>query len=315
MDRQSRPKGNITVKINGKTEETREMIKIYDWQDARKEMSATKDYQNERNRSVSWKKPAYYKLSHKKRPSHFRKRALLTTGRKEPLSGWIIAIFSAIIVGVLLGLLLLHVMVQGNEEQAREEAETATHVSVQGEQILLPATEFVFLQQGVYENKASFEKMLHQNEEPLTFIEVEGRYHVFAGVAPSLDVAKSMREIAFYEEMFPKALTTKEKVLSSISASEKQFLETSLSFYQHLLEAGTFLFLESENTEVDLAEIENRYQELTGYDVEAKQLLELKTSLELAYESLKNFVETKTDEEWYKMQSHLLAFATDYYNL
>lgn len=315
MDRHSRPSGKITVKLNGDVKKTNETLKIYDWQDARKEMSATKDYESNRSRPFSLKKPAYQKPHYKRRPLRLRKRSfpLLKARKKEPVSGWLLAIISAIIVGILIGVLLLKVMVKSSSEQEGEEV--ITEMPVQSEQVLLPGADFVFLQQGVYENEASFQELLAQSELPLTYVQVDGRYHVFAGVAPSLDLAKAMQQESDYENMFPKALTTNEKVLSSITATEKQFIDRVFPFYLQLLEAASLIFLESENQAVNLDEIEKTYRELSEIEVEAKQLNDLKTSLDEAYESLKQYVESKAREDWLHVQNHLLQFATDYYNL
>lgn len=319
MDRQSRPSGKITIKINSEQEDIRKRIKVYDWQDARKELSATKDYQKERNRVFPWQKPAYIKLNHKKRPLRSRKRSfsVLKNSRKEPLSAWIMAIISAIIVGVLIGLLLLNVMVKDGKEQEVSGEVTApvTTTPEKGEQVLLPETEFVFLQQGVYENEKSFKELIDQSKLPLTYVQVDGRYHVLAGVAPSLDEAKAIRESMYYREMFPKALTTNEKVLNSITANEKQFLERSLPFYQSMLQICTKIFLERDPKDEEFAGLANDYQELTKFVLETTQLQELQTSLQNAYQALKKYMESKSDDDWFLIQKHLLQFATDFYRL
>ena len=317
MDKLPNQKGKITIKINGEPKKREEPLKIYDWQHARKEMSATNDYRSNRDRTYMPKNNAFYKLKNRKRFRLPRKKPGSSRKVKnQALPTWIIAIISAVVIGALIGIILLNVMIRDGKESEEAQVEGGNierEMLVEREQLLLPPVEFIFLQQGVYKSENSFQELLGESELPLSYIQIDGMYHVFAGVVHSLDSAKTLQQQPRYEEMFPKPVTTKEKIFSEVKEHEKQFLERAYSFYSKLVQTGTQVFITKQD--VNLTDLEEAYEQITASELDKEQLEALQTSLVNGYEALKIFIESKKEDDWFQLQKHLLQFATDYYSL
>ncbi|WP_368985415.1 hypothetical protein NST54_12680 [Caldifermentibacillus hisashii] len=294
-------KNQIKIKINGEDKEFKEELIIHDWK-AKREVAATEE------RAIPL-------LKNKK-----KKRPAFPKGRNHPAI--IISSISAIVIGILIGIILLQFMtkdVNENEQGAQTVSSNST-TTAGNEQVILPAVSLYILQQGAYKSQESVDKIIQdykKENQPVASINTGDNIRVFIAVTDTLDTGKQMRETEFYKNTFtetwPTKLEVNEKVIQHLTGDEKTFLESAYPIYEKLVVEGTKAFLQDDQN-INMNELTSEIDKIKNYKkLQKKPVQELQKNLIHAYEALNGYSKDRNIENWQKLQKYLLTFVSSYY--
>jgi len=295
-------KHQIKIKINGEDKEFKEELIIHDWK-TKREIAATEE------RAIPL-------LKNKK-----KKRSVFPKGRNHPTI--IISSISAIIIGILIGIILLQFMTKDTNEngQAHQTGSVNNDSTIAGnEQALLPAVSLYILQQGAYKSQESVDKIIQYDKkenQPVASINTGDKIRVFIAVTDTFETGKQMRETEFYKNAFTETWPTKlemnEKVIQHLTGDEKAFLEAAYPIYKKLVVKGTKAYLQDDQN-IDMDELTREIDQMKNYKkLEKKPVQELQKNLIHAYEALNVYLKDRNIENWQKLQQYLLTFVSDYY--
>ncbi|MGG3689612.1 hypothetical protein [Caldifermentibacillus hisashii] len=294
-------KNQIKIKINGEDKEFKEELVIHDWK-TKREIAATEERAIPLIKNKKKKRPAFPK------------------GRNHPAI--IISSISAIVIGILIGIILLQFMtkdVNENEQGAQTVSSNST-TTAGNEQVILPAVNLYILQQGVYKSQESVDKIIQdykKENQPVASINTGDNIRVFIAVTDTLETGKQMRETEFYKNTFTETWPTKlemnEKVIQHLTGDEKTFLELAYPIYEKLVVEGTKAYLQGDQN-INMDELTSEIDKMKNYKkLQKKPVQELQKNLIHAYEALNGYLKERNIENWQKLQQYLLTFVSSYY--
>ncbi|MEK6454887.1 hypothetical protein [Caldifermentibacillus hisashii] len=294
-------KNQIKIKINGEDKEFKEELVIHDWK-TKREIAATEERAIPLIKNKKKKRPAFPK------------------GRNHPAI--IISSISAIVIGILIGIILLQFMtkdVNENEQGAQTVSSNST-TTAGNEQVILPAVNLYILQQGVYKSQESVDKIIQdykKENQPVASINTGDNIRVFIAVTDTLDTGKQMRETEFYKNTFTETWPTKlemnEKVIQHLTGDEKTFLELAYPIYEKLVVEGTKAYLQGDQN-INMDELTSEIDKMKNFKkLQKKPVQELQKNLIHAYEALNGYLKERNIENWQKLQQYLLTFVSSYY--
>ncbi len=295
-------KNQIKIKINGEDKEFKEELIIHDWK-AKREVAATEE------RAIPL-------LKNKK-----KKRPALPKGRNHPAI--IISCISAIVIGILIGIILLQFMTKdanGNGQGSQTVPANNGTTTAGNEQVILPAVSLYILQQGAYKSQESVDKIIQdykKENQPVASINTGENIRVFIAVTDTLETGKQMRETEFYKNTFTETWPTKlemnEKVIQHLTGDEKTFLESAYPIYEKLVVEGTKAYLQDDQN-ISMDELTSEIDKMKNFKkLQKKPVQELQKNLIHAYEALNGYLKDRNIENWQKLQQYLLTFVSSYY--
>lgn len=294
----------MKIKINGVEkdygkEEKKEII-IHDWK-AKKEVAVTGESASKQ----------YFKPEKKKLPRYKVRRG---TPAINPMV--LVSVISAIMIGILIGLVFLKMMMK-DPEQNNGDARAGA-VNSRG-QVVLPAVSLYILQQGVYQNEDSVKKVkkvLIREGEPAGTIKDGENYRIFVAVADSESTAKALQKKNGYTGMWPTKLDMPEKVIQNLTEDEKIFLESVYPFYEKLVREGSNSYLQGKSYRVNTDELQEMMVKIRELkNVKQEPIKELYYELQKAYDGVHQFLEDRSEDNWKQAQKHLIRFVSGYYLL
>ena len=310
--------GKIVIKINGEEKEFREEIKVFDWQQARKETASAK----EEKKVYGLPKTDFFK----KKKSGRKSATKIPRKGKVPIPpSLIFASFTAICIGIIMGIFFLQTLekeetkgknsdvpVVGGEDTSTDD-NTNTELQVNLEDSLI-----YFLQEGVYQNEEAVIQHVNDMKDggiPAAYIKGDSHIHVMAVMVDSIDTGKRMLEKPGFSEYWPKEFQLKGKTIQNLTKGEKGFLESALSIYNKLVEeGGKAFFAQSQYQEKsaldEIAKILQNYSQL-----DKAILKSMHSSLTGAKDELDQYINTWKLEHWHKTQQHLMDFIENYASL
>ncbi|MCU9614016.1 hypothetical protein OEV98_10630 [Caldibacillus lycopersici] len=315
MDKLPKGNGKVTIKINGKEKDYEENLEIYNWRDAQKEMAASEEPVAKNND---------YSINNitnpfKKRKKIGRKRISSVSAQKQMSHSTtmvIIASISAITIGILIGFILLQVMGTG-KNPSQVNGEDGHAAGVNGEQMILPAVDIYFLQEGVYSNEDSVKSLvaeLNAKNQPAAYVKSEDNIHVLVTMVDSLDSGKAIQKNTDYANYWPKQLTIKEKIIQNLTSDEKKFFESAFSFYDMLIKEGTTAYIQGESYQANTENLQKAYEIIQSIEnLDREQVKQLKELLSEAYDEMQLFLADRKEQNWVAAQSDLLQFISTYY--
>lgn len=294
-------KNQIKIKINGEDKEFKEELVIHDWK-TKREIAATEERAIPLIKNKKKKRPAFPK------------------GRNHPAI--IISSISAIVIGILIGIILLQFMtkdVNENEQGAQTVSSNST-TTAGNEQVILPAVNLYILQQGAYKSQESVDKIIQdykKENQPVASINTGDNIRVFIAVTDTLETGKQMRETEFYKNTFTETWPTKlemnEKVIQHLTGDEKTFLESAYLIYEKLVVEGTKAYLQGDQN-INMDELTSEINKIKNYKkLQKKPVQELQKNLIHAYEALNVYSKDRNIENWQTLQKYLLTFVSSYY--
>lgn len=294
-------KNQIKIKINGEDKEFKEELVIHDWK-TKREIAATEERAIPLIKNKKKKRPAFPK------------------GRNHPAI--IISSISAIVIGILIGIILLQFMtkdVNENEQGAQTVSSNST-TTAGNEQVILPAVNLYILQQGAYKSQESVDKIIQdykKENQPVASINTGDNIRVFIAVTDTLETGKQMRETEFYKNTFTETWPTKlemnEKVIQHLTGDEKTFLELAYPIYEKLVVEGTKAYLQGDQN-INMDELTSEIDKMKNYKkLQKKPVQELQKNLIHAYEALNVYSKDRNIENWQTLQKYLLTFVSSYY--
>lgn len=316
VDKHSNDQRKITIKINGEEKDFHEEIKVYHWNDAKKETAAAKENASQFEYKNS---PSITSLKAKK-PNKKAGPRPLKRYSNIPRS-ILIASVMAVFIGALIGLLFLKAM-EKDETLPPEENKNPVKGNVDSEtkteSLILEDTVIYFLQEGVYQNEESVKEHvenLHISGLPAAYIKGDSHIHVMVAMVPNLESGKKMRESAIFPETWPKEFSLKGKVIQNLTKEERSFLESAIPIYNKLVEEGTRAFLEGDKYVINpnLQETLNQLQKQEA--LEKETIKTMHASLLEAAESLQTYIQSRKQEDWLRSQQKFIDFITQYISL
>lgn len=299
----------IKIKINGEEKDYNEEIVIHDWK-AKREVAATTE-----EKAVPLLKDRL-----KKKPNP----ATTKLKKKKGNPAVVIAIISAIAIGVLIGIILLQMMVKESNQkgQGGQPAPASGTASTGEEETVLPAVSLYILQQGVYQNKSSVEVILEDYQKknlPASSINNGENIRIFVAVTDTLETGKEMRGTEFYQKTFkdtwPTKLDMNEKVIQHLTKEEKQFLESAYPFYETLVKESANVYLQG-SSNLNMEELTKRQKKLKEFsNLQKGPIKELQQSLVGASEAMTVYLQEGSNKNWQNLQKYLLEFVSRYYLL
>lgn len=321
MDKLPQGDQKITIKINGEEKNYQEKeLPIHYWQDADQEVAAARQEKSEIPRP-----PSNLEILRKKKgPKRLKIKPLATNRRQIKIQPMVlIASISAIAIGVLIGIIFLHVL---NNETKKPAAtpDTEDHGSgneqpVTSEQTVLQKQQIVFIQEGVYKNEDAVKEHvleLQSSGKAAGYIKNGESIHVLSALVDSVDNGKAMLGNELYTDMWPKELEVPEKIVQNLTKDEKQFLESAFPFFEMLIGEGTKVFIQGDKYAGSLESLKTQHETLLALkDIKLEPIKNMQSSLSKAYEEMNTYTGNHQDENWLKSQNFLLQFLTTYYSM
>ncbi|WP_062355449.1 SPOR domain-containing protein [Bacillus kwashiorkori] len=324
MDKQPKQTNKITVKINGEEKPLKENLVIHNWQQAKREVAATSE---ETNNESSYKQlSTLLKKKHNRKPRTLSTKNKYTRNLKSSSTRsnppvLIMAIASAITVGVLIGLVLLKIMVKDSATSeipptTGQEQPVTGKPSEAGVTHPLPELDFVILQAGYFSNLDSVDKLKTELKQKGIFaasIQEEDSYRVFVAVVNDLAVGKKLREIVADVELWPKEVGIMNKEGKSLTKDEIAFLELSSELFGKLTEEMTMAYTQGEKyvfSESKLSPLLADIDQLK--EIKNKQVEAMRKSLQQTIKNLKQFNQGYSQESWLQAQASLIQFLEQY---
>lgn len=314
----------IKIKINGEEkayQEKKDNLIVHDWKSKREVAAAEEKSTNIRSAfDIIKKKQKRKSVIQRNRPK------IYTRSDKQSPIVLTISIISAIAIGVLIGIILLNLMMKNPTEEnvstANANTTTTGTAATGSESVLLPSTELYILQQGVYQNEESvqqLESQLASTGLPFAYVKDGDKYRVFVAVTDNTETGKQFRESSFFKqnfvETFPTAVVVPEKSFSNITADEKKFLELAYPLYEKLVKESSTAFLQGDTYSIPKDFAQQEIEQIKGLKIQQKPIQDLQLSLMKAYDELVGFFDSKSNDQWLNVQSHLLSFVANYFTM
>lgn len=304
----------VKIKINGQEknfdeEKPKEDLIVHDWR-SKLEIAAASEKAEQKEPSLSWLK----KIKRNRLP----KRKINGTSKFSPALV-IVSTISAILIGIVLGIILLQLMVKNPEEHQKNAA--GGNLPNGNEEVILPEVDLFILQQGIYEQEASvrqLEQEFERNDIPFASINDQGQFRVFVAVMDSLETGKQLKDDSLLSETFsetwPTAIHMNEKIIQKLTADEKKFLEMAYPMYEQIVKATNHTFLQGGDGQAE--GLKTDIDTIKGFEnINQEPIKELQQSLISAYEELMTYIEKKENAHWFRAQNYLLQFVEKYYLL
>ncbi|CAH2716262.1 hypothetical protein BACCIP111895_03446 [Neobacillus rhizosphaerae] len=246
----------------------------------------------------------------------------------QPVGSILISATFAILIGLTIGVIMLKLVITESGDKAATEPkvveekgkETTASASKTTTATIKQFTTFV-IQGGYYTSKDGAKEVSNQLAAkgiPSQFIEMNGKYYIFLGVADSIEMAKSLasqNKESGVEGAFAKPLLLEEKKISDITKQEKSFLEAVLDIYQTLSVATTDALLTKGISEESSKAIVSFEEQLKKSTIKTEKVKALQTELTSVDEKVKVFQKSKDTKSLAEAQQHLLNFLSLYYSL
>ncbi|NCU16933.1 SPOR domain-containing protein [Pallidibacillus pasinlerensis] len=312
----------IKIKINGEEkayQEKKDNLIVHDWKSKREVAAAEEKSTNIRSAfDIIKKKQKRKSVIQRNRPK------IYTRSDKQSPIVLTISIISAIAIGVLIGIILLNLMMKNPTEEnvSTANANTTVTAGTGSESVLLPSTELYILQQGVYQNEESvqqLESQLASTGLPFAYVKDGDKYRVFVAVTDGTDSGKLFKESSFFKqnfaETFPTAVAVPEKSISNLTTDEKNFLELAYPLYEKLVKESSTAFLQGDTYSIPKDFAQQEIEQIKGLKIQQKPIQDLQLSLMKAYDELVGFFDSKSNDQWLNVQSHLLSFVANYFTM
>lgn len=311
----------IKIKINGdeKALQEKKDIVVHDWKAKREVAAAEEKTANIRTSfDILKKKPKRKSVIRKSRTKIFAN----SKGEKYSLLILTISTISAIIIGVLIGIIILNLMVKDSDGDNTSSSISANGEVVTGnESVLLPSSDLYILQQGVYQNEDSVLQLEAEFKDkglPFAYVKDGEKYRVFVAVTDGTESGKQLKESAFFKENFsevyPTAVKVQEKSIANLTEDEKKLLELAYPLYEKLVKESSSAVIQGDGYSVPKDFVQAEMEKMKGLkDIQQKPIQDLQQSLLHAYDELIGFFQSKKNDQWLSVQNHLLSFVANYF--
>lgn len=269
-----------------------------------------------------------------KQKKRIRLPALSKVERKNtgPIKPLILSVVFAVLLGTSFGVLMLKLVIteHGNSSAVEAPAVPApkkdSPINDSNSQVAatIQPLKAYMIQGGVFTKKETALQMVSQTIKkgiPAETLEMNAQYYLFLGAADSLENARSLGTIYQHKGMdgvFTKTVTIPEKKLSSLTSSEKSFLENALAIIPLLtnLTANTMAGGTLPSTELkSLSELETKLTKIDSNGIKDKKITALKLEITGAINQVKDYQQKKDHKAIVNAQQHLLTFLAVYYSL
>ncbi|WP_462412379.1 SPOR domain-containing protein [Neobacillus sp. Marseille-QA0830] len=238
---------------------------------------------------------------------------------RRPIGSIVTVAFFAILIGTTIGLFMLKLVIVESDDKPvtgtiTEEEEKASGTTDTEDKTSATIKEIAtyLVQGGIFTSTDSAKDVAAQLKSkgiPAQILEMEGKQYIFLGAGDSLEAAKTLGgqyKADGVKDAFAKPLTIKEKTVSDITESDKEFLESVPAIYQTLTQAIT------NPSEESLGKAE---QSLKTSGLKNEKVQKLKTELSNAHENIQSYQKSKDKKKLNEAQQNLLDFLAQYYSM
>ena len=251
--------------------------------------------------------------------------------RKMNLSTFL-AIFFAVLLGTIFGLMLLKIVpaekVVENEQPAinQEVQKQSEQETSQGSGTLegkRQALSLAVIQEGIYSSKEGAEnikKNLNDQGIPAEVFAANGQFAIFVGVSNHVEEAKVIGNTLKSSgiDTYAKQWSIEEKNLSKLNEEEKKVLEMSSKVYASFNESISSVNGSNPISPKLMEDVIKHASDLTEIDkgkLQNQSIIGIHSQLEAASSQLKEYNNKPQSSTQNMVQQHLLSFLTNYQSL
>lgn len=315
-------KGKITIKINGEEKPFNDFD--YEWKNVEKEIAASEEIKDD---EIDWYIPTVNKKGGKKKNVYafpkkngWNHRSKRNVSRSFPLSAILMSIF-AIATGCLIAFFMWNILVNNDISNKNEPSvpASASPTNNGNEIVTLKRLPTYIVQAGVFtkeESAKAHKNSLEEKKLPAGILKTSEDFRVFIGLAPNQEMAKKVQEKykKIEEETYAREIIFPEREIKGISKTEKEFLESALSYYETLLVINNDLQLLGKSSKSEeLKETLKKLKELEGINNKTDESIH--KHLVQSGESFQKFIVENSQEDLLNGQKSLIRFVEEYSSL
>ncbi|WP_433743431.1 SPOR domain-containing protein [Falsibacillus pallidus] len=336
MDKPGKNEASIRIKINGEEKEFEENLVVHDWKETKKETAAASEALEE-DESFEWVLPEpeqeqeelkeFKQISYV--PAISKKSWVQPKGpnRKNGLSNLVFSIATAIIIGLVLGYVMLHLFTSkaepvnslGREENQGAGAGVDAKSDGKTTALTLNSFDVPVIQAGIFTSEEAAKTTAAEIEAkgfPASVAKQGEQYFLYSGTAGTVEEAKVQAQKMKDQQIdvFAKTFSAGEIKVEGVSGQEASFLNEAAPVFLLLSETSGSL-LAGNDAQLDAGVTDKMKSIEQMGDFTNKQINSLKKNLIHGYSAIENFKKNGNAKELRDAQQALLDFLSTYLSL